>query len=77
MWCQNVGGLRTQLLNHQLGVLSTVYNVIIICKSCLNIDLTNEGIGLYRYKIFEADRKALYSLKIRSGGVLIAMKFCF
>jgi len=68
---QNVRGLRTKLIYFRNSVLTLDCDLLFLSETWLNINYSDDELGLVNYNIFRADRE--YSHEVRGGGVLLAI----
>jgi len=68
---QNVRGLRTKLIYFCHSILTFDCDLLFLSETWLNINYSDDELGLVNYNIFRADRKS--SHEVRGGGVLLAI----
>lgn len=74
LYYQNVRGLRTKLRDFYITSSYCTADVLCISESWLNDTISDGNVVCDMYKIFRKDRDLTTSIKLRGGGVFIAVK---
>ena len=76
MYYQNVRGLRTELVDLRLSLitLSSQYDIIVLTETCLDDTYNSAELGFENFSVYRCDRSSNTSLAVRIGGVLVAVR---
>lgn len=74
IYYQNVNRIRSKLIDLNLNVLKSDYDIICLTETNLNPGVFNEEVLDTRYNVFRRDRCNSASTKSEGGGVSVAVK---
>lgn len=74
VYYQNVQGIKTKVSRFRSNVLSSDYDVILLCETWLTDEYSDSEVFDSRYMVYRQDRDRHLTGKKDGGGCLIAVK---